>query len=266
VVVGLDNSDSKIGFLPDSLARYATGQRYQLRRLYTTNEEASFSPRAILMISSRDPRFNRPDVAERLLPFTFERPSVYRPEWQIFAQLEERRGAVMGALLARAGMIADALPQHLAKPLPFRMADFATFGERVSACLGGGSDSWIQLLGRLDKAQAEFASDGDGMIAALAELLRAEIVTEMPVVELFRRCANIANAQGFIFPKSCQSFGQRLTSMRRVIETELGVRFQDHREHAGARKVSLTIRDHSGGDNGGDGDDLSGKVHERGGS
>jgi hypothetical protein len=254
VVVGLDNADSKIPFLPDALARYATGQRYQLRRLYTTNEECSFSPRAILMISSRDPRFNRPDVAERLLPFNFDRPQAYRPEFEIFSNLEEHRGAVMGALLARAALFADASSQHPSKPLAFRMADFATFGERVSAALGSESNSWIELLGRLDKAQAQFASEGDGLIATLGELLQSECVTEMPVAELFHKCSAVANAKSFIFPKSCQSFGQRLTTMRRILEIELGVRFQESRGHGGSRAVSLIPKD---GDEGGDGDAVS---------
>ena len=99
VVLGLDNADSKIPWLADSLALYATGQRYRLRKLYTTNEEVSYVPRAILMISSRDPQFNRPDVSERLLPIHCERPERYFTEAQIFDDLQKRRGAVMGALL-----------------------------------------------------------------------------------------------------------------------------------------------------------------------
>ena len=65
VVLGLDNADSRVPWLPDALATYATGQRYRLRKLYTTNEELAYTPRAILLISSRDPRFNRADVVER---------------------------------------------------------------------------------------------------------------------------------------------------------------------------------------------------------
>ncbi len=238
IVVGLDNADSSIPFLPDALARYATGQRHQLRKLYTTNEEASFSQRAILMISSRDPKFNRPDVAERLLPLNFDRPKEYRPEFEIFDELEKRRSAILGSLLLRAGEIADALPAHPAKSLRFRMADFASFGERVSASLGKSPD-WIKLLDRVEKAQAEFASDGDGVVDALRVLLTQESIKGMPVGDLYQKCEQIANSRGYIFPKSKQSFGRRLSSMRRVIEIELGVRFLDSRKHADQRVISL---------------------------
>ena len=247
VVLGLDNADSKIHFLPDALARYATSQRYQLRKLYTTNEEASFSPHAILMISSRDPRFNRPDVAERLLPLYFDRPKNYRTEADIFDELERQRAAAMGCLLIRAGTIADSLPDHPARALRFRMADFASFGERVFA-RHKGSSNWIDLLVRLEKAQTEFASEGDGLVDALRVLLAQERVVNASVGDLFQRCRLVAESHGFIFPKSCQSFGRRLSSMRRVIEIELGVHFQESRGHGGHRTISLTSRSGEEGD------------------
>jgi len=261
VVLGLDNADSKIPFLPDALARYATGQRYQLRRLYTTNEECSFSPRAILMISSRDPRFNRPDVAERLLPFNFDRPGVYRPEFEIFAELGKRRAAVMGSLLLQVGKIADMLPYNPPKPIPFRMADFASFGERVFASRGH-SVEWIDLLKKLEQSQAEFASDGDGLVAAIRELLNQDgQIEDISVAELFKKCSAIAESRGFVFPRSCQSFGQRLSSMRRVLEVELGIHFREARGHGRSRMVSLKPRKGYAGDAG---DDSGQSVHEKG--
>jgi hypothetical protein len=251
VVLGLDNADSKIPFLPDALARYATGQRYHLRKLYTTNEEVSFSPRAILMISSRDPQFNRPDVAERLLPLNFDRPKNYRTESDIFDELERQRAAIVGSLLTRAGQIADSLPDHPARALRFRMADFASFGERVFA-RHGGSSNWIELLVRLEKAQTEFASEGDGLMDALRVLLTQDRVANVSVGDLFQTCRLIAESHGFIFPKSCQSFGRRLSSMRRVIEIELGVQFQESHGHGGQRTISLTSKSGDEGDVGGE--------------
>ncbi len=238
VVLGLDNADSKIPFLPDALALYATGQRYRLRRLYTTNEEVSYSPRAILMISSRDPQFNRPDVTERLLPLYFDRPQVYRTEDEIFSELNRRRGAIMGSFLAHVGEIADILPANPPRPLPYRMADFSSFGERVFRWLGK-SEEWMHLLDRLEHIQAEFASEGDGLIAALAQVLEAGEINEVPVGDLFKQCNAVAEASGLLFPKTTQGFGQRLSTMRRIIELELGVKFQETRVHAKARLISL---------------------------
>ena len=239
VFLGLDNADSKIPWLEDSLALYATGQRYKLRRLYTTNEEASYVPRAILMISSRDPQFNRPDVSERLLPIHCERPEKYFTEAQIFDELYKRRGAVMGAVLNRVGRIADSLVETEPEATTFRMADFASFGERVFRPTGKSGD-WLSLVEKVERAQSGFASEGDGVVAAILELVaRDGEITEMSVGDLYKNCCAVAQSEGLVLPKSVQGFGRALTVRRRVIELEAGVRFQAVRGHRGRRFVSI---------------------------
>ncbi|MDA2912980.1 bifunctional DNA primase/polymerase [Acidobacteriia bacterium AH_259_A11_L15] len=237
-VLALDNADSRIPWLPDTLATYATGQRYRLRKLYTTNEEVSYSPRAILLVSSRDPRFNRPDVTERLLPLHFERPEQYRTEEEIFGELEKRRGQIMGSLLLHIGTIADALRTSAPKPLPFRMADFASFGERIFEAHGKSSE-FLSLLKRLERKQAELASEFDGVIETLRILLEREPVEAMSVADLHRKCSEIAQENNLLIARSAQGFGHHLSNMRRVLEIELGLRFVETRGHARKRLVSL---------------------------
>ena len=58
VLYAIDNADTRVDWLEDALARYATGEAFRFRRLYTTNEEVSYRPRAILMLTSRDPLFS----------------------------------------------------------------------------------------------------------------------------------------------------------------------------------------------------------------
>jgi hypothetical protein len=242
VILGLDNADSRINWLPDALALYATGQRFRLRKLYTTNEEVSYAPRAILLLSSRDPRFNRPDVSERLLPLYFERPELYRPEHQIFSELESRRGAIMGEILQRVGEIADSLPSTEAKSLPFRMADFASFGARVFEPSAKVSE-WVELLKKLESAQASFAGEGDGTLSALRLLLeRGEIVEDMPVGDLFRKLRAIGEEHSLPLPKTAQGFGRYITTHKRVVELELGVDLTEVRHGGGLRAVTLRRR------------------------
>ncbi|MBI4463839.1 MAG: hypothetical protein HY647_03950 [Acidobacteria bacterium] len=256
-VVGLDNADSKVPWLPDKLATYATGLRYRLRRLYTTNEEVTYSPRAILMISSRDPQFNRPDVAERLLPLHFERPEKYEPEDQIFRELDYRRGSVWGDLLTELAAIADGLATITAPALPFRMADYAAFGWRMFARVGKENE-WESLLARLEESQSGFASEGDGTIEALRLLLEqcGGSIRQTPVGDLFTECRKIADAQGLPFPRTAIGFGKRLTNMRRVIELEFKVSFRERQERGRARVISLERN----GEGGGGGEDVGEKV------
>lgn len=242
VFLGLDNADSKVPWLADSLALYATGQRYRLRRLYSTNEEVSYVPRAILMIASRDPQFNRPDVSERLLPIYCERPERYFTEAQIFDDLEKKRGAVMGALLSQVGRIADLLLETEPQATTFRMADFASFGERLFRSVGK-SGEWLALIEKIERAQSRFASEGDGVVTAILELLaRDGNIAEVSVGDLFRKCCDLAEEEGLLLPKSLQGFGRALTTRRRLIEIEGGVRFVDFHGAHSRRFITITRR------------------------
>jgi hypothetical protein len=191
-----------------------------------------------LLISSRDPRFNRADVVERLLPQHFERPALYRPEPEIFGELELRRGAIMGALLVHVGEIADALDTYPAKSLSFRMADFASFGERIFAARGTSSQ-FLALIARLEKTQSQFAAEADGLVEVLRLLLEQERIESIRVGDLFRKCRQIAEENGLLIARSAQGFGRHLTNMRRVIEIELQVRLVEAIGHAGSRRISL---------------------------
>jgi hypothetical protein len=240
--VALDNADSRVKWLEDSLATYATGLRYRLRRLYTTNEEVSYQPRAILTLSSRDPHFRRPDVAERLVPLHFRRPEAYQPEAMLFDALMERRGRIMAELLTLAGRIAESLAGLTLPALQFRMADFASFGW-AAAKDGGQEGKWVELLKKLEHSQIEFASEGDSLTTVLRSIMESEgEIGPIDSGNLFKKCSAIAASESLPFPRSAQGFGRQLTNMRRVIEIELGVVFSEERGTGNRRFVSIRPR------------------------
>jgi hypothetical protein len=242
VIVGLDNADSRIPWLEDSLATYATGLRYRLRRLYTTNEEVSYQPRAILLLSSRDPHFRRPDVAERLLPLHFRRPENYQAESVLFGGLIERRGQIMGELLSRAGAVADSLAGLSLPALQFRMADFASFGWAVAKAAGQETE-WLELLRKLERGQVEFASEGDSLVIVLRSIMESEgVIGPIDVGSLYKKCAALAESEALPFAKSAQGFGRHLTNMRRVVEIELNATTTEERGAGNRRFVTIKPR------------------------
>jgi hypothetical protein len=240
IVVGADNADSRVDWLEDALATYATGLKYQLRQLYTTNEQAVFLPRAFAMLSSRDAHFRRPDVAERLLPLHCKRYETFLDEPELWALLEKRRNGIWGDLLGLLGVAADA-QQHAAPRLKFRMADFSAFGWKLLKAQGREA-AWPTVLEHVEKAQLMFAGEDDGLIEALRVVLATDPVKQTESGELFKRCATVAKDQGFAFPRTAGGFGQKLTSMMRVIESELDCKFIDDRGHARKRFITLEPR------------------------
>jgi hypothetical protein len=243
LVCGIDNADTRVKWLEDALATYATRQRYQMRKLYTTNDEVSYRPRAFLMLSSRDPHFRRPDVAQRLLPFYFERLDSYREEAAIFDELERRRGRIWGAFLAYLGRLADVILDIPAPALRFRMADFAAFGWRATRA-AGREQAWLDILKKLDAAQCHFAADGDGMVEVLRILLERDgRIGPLSSSELFLECTEIATSRGLLIPKTAAGFGHKLSNMKCIIESELNVSFSDDREHQNKRIIMIAPKE-----------------------
>jgi hypothetical protein len=239
VLYAIDNADTRVDWLEDALARYATGEAFRFRRLYTTNEEVSYRPRAILMLTSRDPHFQRPDVSQRLLPFHLQQIEEFQDEPAIFAELSRRRGALWGELLTELGHVQDVLNPSLVPKLPFRMADYGAFGWQVFHAQGREAE-WVEALGRLDAAQMRFAAEGDGMIMALGVLMEGqEQVGPLSVRELYAKVAGVADANSLAIPKTAEWFGRKLTSQKRVIESELHVSLLDEKGHQSKRFITL---------------------------
>ena len=239
VVHAIDNADTRVSWLEDALALYATGEVFRLRKLYTTNEEVSYRPQAILMLTSRDPHFQRVDVSQRLLPFQLQEIGEFQDEPSIFAELSRRRNRLWGAWLEQLARVQDGLLDTPSPKLPFRMADYAAFGWRVLQPRGLGS-GWIELLKRLEAAQMRFAVGGEALVRALGILMEVqEQIGPCSVRELYTRLVDIADANGLALPKTAEWFGRKLTALKGVIEAELHVVFIDVHGHEGKRWITL---------------------------
>lgn len=238
----VDNADSHVAWLEDALAVYATGLRYRLRKLYSTNSEVAFAPRASLVLTSRDPHFRRSDVAERLLTLFCERPENYVAEDAIFSELGRRRNLIWGEILTHAAVIADRIGEAEPPALPFRMADYAHFGWAVFA-MRGQQEEWVRLLARLERAQASFSADGDGLIEALRIILQRDgAIGPLDTGALYRLCAEVAENERLAFPRSAQGFGRRFNSERHMIELELRCRISEQEAGGGRRLISIRPR------------------------
>lgn len=164
-----DNVDARIPWLEDKLAATATGQAIRLRRLYTTNEEALYWPRCFVALTSRTPQFRRPDVADRLIPHTLERPSEFIPESVLLGEVLEHRNELWAELLETLNQIVSILQtskQHYSGGL--RMADWADFAMRIGDGLGVAAEVERVLVG-IQQEQHEFAVEEDFAIKILRD-------------------------------------------------------------------------------------------------
>jgi hypothetical protein len=161
----------------------------------------------------------------------------------LFNELAKRRGEIMGELLTRAGKIADSLAGTRLPEVQFRMADFASFGAAVARA-GSREDEWLALLRRLEKAQMNFAGEGDSMIEILRSILDSEgVIGPIDTGTFYKKCAALAESESLPFARTAAGFGKHLTNMRRVIEIELEAKFAEDRQ--GWRRY-ITIQKRAG--------------------
>ncbi len=224
-----DNADAPIRWLPDRLATYATGHEFELRELYTTNTLVIHRPVAHLVITSRDPHFRRPDVAERLLICRLARPERFVPESTVIRQTVERRDGVWSDLLDLLNHALIALRQvPEAATSNCRMADFAAFGWRLSHARGGAEAAgrFYSALARIEEEQAQYATEEDQVAVCLGLWTdsRGNLGREVDTGTLYRELEELAKAEGLLLPKTSAALGKHLHLSRRPLETALNLK------------------------------------------
>jgi DNA primase len=230
--VALDNVDANIPWLPDRLAQTATGQRIQLRELYTTNTERVYFPKCFLSLNAREPKFKRDDVVDRLLLFRVERIEKFRAERDILGEIETHRDALWSELLDDLNQIVAALKTDNEKfTSPFRMADWAELGWRI-AKIGGKAAEFLRLLEKMDRARSEFLIEDHPIVECLEAWIDNpdNVRREVKVSQLFEEFSAIAQEHKIAFGyKSPKSLGIQLRHILSNLSNDFEV---------GERKVS----------------------------
>ncbi|MCB9758167.1 MAG: DUF3854 domain-containing protein [Candidatus Omnitrophica bacterium] len=224
-----DNADAPIKWLPDRLATFATGHEFELRELYTTNQLAIHKPTAHVVLTSRDPHFRRPDVAERLLIVKLTRPQGFIPESEVVTNLMKYRDNVWSDLLDTLNLSLNALRNVPESPrMNFRMADFASFGWRISKANGGEESAkrFNESLVKLEKEQAAYTTEEDPVTLCLAIWLKEEqnYNREIDTGTLYSELSKIAQKEGLLLPKTAAAFGKRIRQAKKAIEMTLDIR------------------------------------------
>jgi hypothetical protein len=219
--VAYDNVDGKIAWLNDRLATAATGQRIELRKLYTTNETAVYAPRCFVALTSRTPKFKRDDVVDRLLLFRVERLSAFQSEAALLEEIQRNRDALWTEYLDDLNEVVAGLQEQTAQlSTSHRMADFATFAQRVGNILGQENEV-LAVLDKLGKDQSAFLLEDDPIAQALAAWLENSANQNQAISsgDLFVALSATAQGQGIVFPfKSAGGFGQRLKHLLSNLE------------------------------------------------
>jgi hypothetical protein len=167
--VALDNADTKVHWLEDRLATASTGGNIEKRIYFTTNSLVKFPIKAYLGITSRDPHFTRPDVAQRLLLLKVKQFKKFVPEENILSDLDTARNPIMSEIVGYLQEIIQALTAQSKKDYNsgFRIGDFASFCLKIAHHQGWGKHMEF-LLNQLVSQQTSFTTDADPLLELLS--------------------------------------------------------------------------------------------------
>ena len=166
--VVFDNVDSYARWLPDKLSLVATGFTTESRKLYTNNVIIRYPVRCATALTTREPKFMRDDVVDRLVPIRVDPWEVKKLQSEITFGIIDNRSLLMTELLTKLNQLVKELKAS-GNALPafehsFRMADFASLLQLVCELEGANFDP---LMNMLVHAQALEAMEDDPMTVAL---------------------------------------------------------------------------------------------------
>jgi hypothetical protein len=233
-LVVFDNADAHIRWLPDHLARLATGADIEKRELYTTNNLITYRADCMLAITSRDPRWKRDDVARRLLPVRMETiQGDKRPEKFLQKEMVNRRGTIWGALLTILNQIVLSIRSAGESASSHRLADFHWFGSLAAPVLDLHTD-FSTAMATLEQMQLALLAEGDERLELFALWVTEGAVSWseqlITTQDLFKELRDIYPGPERMFPfRNTTALGAWLGRHKELIEAHVGVTVREAR-------------------------------------
>ncbi len=231
-----DNADSPASWLGDHLARAATGAVIQRRQYHTTNNLISYRPNTFIALTSRDPRWNRDDVAKRLLPIRLYslQQGGNMPEGTLKDTVLQARPKIWGGMLQFLNVAVELMKAEVTSyRSSHRLADFHRLGTFLARSMGVES-LFESGMENLNQSQLDLLAESDERL----DLVRLWIdqfpgglgEISISVQQLFISLKDKYPGSERNFPfRSPHALGSWLSKNKELIKSQLGVSIMDDR-------------------------------------
>lgn len=171
-----DNLDSYIDWVPDVIAGYCTGAKWEKRKLFTDDENLVIKPHSFIAVATRNPAsFRRDDVADRCLILRFERRQTFTDRGTLENDLLSNRPALFGEYLYYVGQIIELIRRDggmSSRNERFRMASFAALARVIGRVLQWEDGEVDRVLDALAMESDAFTAEEDPLIDLLNHWLK----------------------------------------------------------------------------------------------
>ena len=219
----LDNHDTFVDWLQDTLCQYATGGQWNRRKLYSDDDQTVIRPQSFIAITSRNPAsFRRDDVADRCLVIRLERRTGFVPPSALFTQTMDDRPELFGEWLYYLNRIVAELRagwaiKHAAQ-VAQRMADFAAIAHATGRVLGYSMDEVDDMLAAMASERDALVNENNTFVELLDHWLanRNNMLRPVTAIELNHELDDIAKRLSVVHKMSPNALAQRLTRGRAI--------------------------------------------------
>lgn len=214
----IDNVDTYIDWIPDTVCAYATTGLWTKRKLYSDAEEVVIRPHSFIAVASKNPTsFRREDTADRCVVLRLERRQGYGRFEKLASDMLQDRPQLFGEYIFYVNQIVEYMRVHgvdIEREETTRMADFAAFGRAVAAVLRWPSDTIDNLMAAIACERDAFIREEDPLSEVLATWLKTprNIGREMNASDLFDELDATAKTNKTAFYKSARTLVQKLRS------------------------------------------------------
>ena len=246
-VLAYDNVSGLSLWQSDALCSIATGGGYSARKLYSNREEAVLTAQRPIIINGIDELTNRGDLRDRSLRVMLPRlqEAEYRDEATLWAEFEEARPRLLGALLTAVSEALRAWPTTHLLHAP-RMVDFARWVVAAEGALPWESGAFLLAYQGLRESVAAEALEDSQLAQAIVGLVEQEgpfVGTAQELLEKLAARVSESTIRSRTWPQSPRALAGRLRLLAPDLRTAgLGVVFGTEGRGRNKRRIVQIVR------------------------
>lgn len=231
-MVILDNMDTEVRWLRDSLCAYATAGGWRRRKKYQDAQVIDIRPNCFVGITSRNPvTFRRDDVADRCVIIRMTRRNDKTDPKDVLTAIQDQRPRLLGEWLYNLNRILKVFPEVPAGGYSERLAGFSRFYAACHKAIG-----LVEAQDVMDAAQAErdvLVVEDDPLVDMLDRWVENtnNRGREVDSLTLFAELKPVAENMGVPFYNNTRTFGKRLQFCITALERKFKVqsRYIEHK-------------------------------------
>ncbi len=178
-----DNVDNYVDWLPNALATYLTGGTWSRRKRFTDSDMSDVKPEAFPVLTSRNPRFNRDDVADRSVILHLGRRTKFRGEKEVADEIKAARPAIMGEWIQNLQRILAMLEDRQFVESATRLAEFDSLSRIIGTALGFSHEQVDHALAETQEERISFIAQSNTFLELLVEYVALR-TQNTPVLEI----------------------------------------------------------------------------------